>query len=190
MTAGAETLNWWQDRTGAYTTLVTKGMAQRFGTTVKEIAAWQPGITTQEAVTLFQEQVLKPHKGGTRKVDVVVIALGLNDWERGNGSMKASLLSYAQQAKAAGIEVLLVTPLAPSPIFDANGAATPIAQVVKTIRDVAAETGVALVDVYAEWQNQATRGIAPSSQLHNTFNHPDESGMKIYADSILRFFPK
>jgi len=45
------------------------------------------------------------------------------------------------------------------------------------------------VDVYTEWVNQATRGISPFSQLHNTFNHPGIAGMRVYADALLRAFP-
>jgi hypothetical protein len=37
--------------------------------------------------------------------------------------------------------------------------------------------------------NQASRGIAPVSQLHNYFNHPGNAGHKLIANTVLQFFP-
>jgi hypothetical protein len=37
--------------------------------------------------------------------------------------------------------------------------------------------------------NQASRGIAPVSQLHNWFNHPGNAGHQVIANAIMSQFP-
>jgi hypothetical protein len=84
---------------------------------------------------------------------------------------------------------MLVTPIQSNEYYEPKQTdRVPRATIAQAIRDVAAQENVTLVDMWQEWQNQATHGIAPSSQLHNMFNHPGEPGHQLYAASILRAF--
>jgi len=126
---------------------------------------------------------------GDRYLDLLVIALGMNDSRVPIDRFKAHLRRYVHEARDAGMEVVLVTPIAPSPwVEQEDERGIPKAKTAAAIRGVAAEMGVACADVYTEWMNQAARGIPPFSQLHNWNNHPGEAGMRLYADVILRFF--
>ena len=126
---------------------------------------------------------------GERYIDLLVIALGMNDTHVAIPRFKEHLRAYVQEARRRGMDVVLVTPIAPNPWLErADPRAVPKAQTAKAIVEVARETGVACADVHAEWQNLALRGIPPFSQLHNWINHPGEAGMRLYADVILRFF--
>jgi lysophospholipase L1-like esterase len=123
-------------------------------------------------------------------VDLLVIALGMNDL--GKPSLDAfnqAMSSYIDRARGAGMEVLLVTPLQSNPYYDeVLTDRVPRAQIAVAIWQLAVEKGVACADVFTAWVNQAARGIAPVSQLHNWFNHPGAGGHQLYVDTILRLF--
>ena len=127
-------------------------------------------------------------------VDAVVLALGMNDTWMQTKETKEGLGRYVKAFKEAGIEVVLVTPMAPSPFLERKWKAKDgdrcilKSETAKAIMELAQEEGVAAVDVYTEWQNLATRGILPFSQLHNCNNHPGPFGHGVYADAILRAF--
>jgi hypothetical protein len=139
---------------------------------------------------VFQERVLDPHNAGSR-VDLVVIAMGMND--KGKPTLdpfKAAMNEYIDKARAAGIEVLLVTPMQSNPYYEPNQTdRVPRARIAEAILEVGEARDATVIDVHTEWNNMATRGILPFSQLHNTYNHPAVFGMRLYADTILRAFP-
>ncbi len=156
----------------------------------------QPGQLTDVAFDCFALAIgsFQPHgkakpAPGERYIDLLVIALGMNDTHVAIPRFKDNLRAYVAEARRRGMEVLLVTPIAPNPWLErADPRAVGKAQTAKAIVEVAKETGVACADVHTEWQNLARRGIPPFSQLHNWINHPGEAGMRLYADVILRFF--
>lgn len=55
-----------------------------------------------------------------------------------------------------------------------------------SLRNLAAEEGVALADVNREWINRRTRRYPPYVMLHNNNNHPGVEGHRLLADVILR----
>jgi lysophospholipase L1-like esterase len=192
ITAGAEAGQWWRDRSKTYTSLVVNGLRQRFpGANVTETAqASVVGRSVADGEPAFQQQVLNPHHAGNR-TDLLVIALGMNDKGLPNtDAFKQQLTGYVNRAKAAGMEVLLVTPMDSNPHFAPwFNIYAPRGRIAEAIRGVARSTGTAAADVYTDWVNQSARGVAPVSQLHNWFNHPGERGMRLYADALLRLFP-
>jgi lysophospholipase L1-like esterase len=191
ITDGAEAGQWWQDRSQTYTRLLANGLRARFpAATVTETLASEGGKGAVDSPAIFQKRVLDPHNAGNR-VDLVVIAMGMND--KGKPSLdpfRQAMSDYIDKARAAGIEVLLVTPLQSNPYYEPKQTdRVPRAQIAAAILDVAAAKHATAVDVQTQWNNQASRGIAPFSQLHNTFNHPGAAGMRLYANTILRAFP-
>jgi lysophospholipase L1-like esterase len=191
ITAGAEASGWFKDRSRTYTSLLANGLKARYpGAAVTQTMAHQSGVSATAGGPTWKKYVIDPHRAGKR-VDLVIIAMGMND--KGKPTLdpyKSALRGYIAQAKAAGIEVLMVTPIQSNPFYDkVNQYAVPRAQIASAMRQVASETHVALADAYTEWVNQGSRGIAPSSQLHNWFNHPGNAGMKVIANSILGHFP-
>jgi lysophospholipase L1-like esterase len=191
ITAGAEAGQWRTDRSKTFTDLVTNGLRQRYPqANVTETLACEGGKAATNSQWVFQKLVMEPHQNG-HPVDLVVIELGMNDLGKPSlDPYKQAMDGYIDQARAAGIEVLLVTPHQSNPYYDATYTNwVPRAQIAQAVRDLAAAEHVACADVYTEWVNQATHGVAPVSQLHNWFNHPGEAGMRLYADTILRFFP-
>ncbi|HEX8915579.1 MAG TPA: GDSL-type esterase/lipase family protein, partial [Humisphaera sp.] len=191
ITAGAEASGWFHDRSRTYTSLLTAGIKAAYpGATITETMAHQSGVSATAGGPTWQKYVMDPHNAG-KTVDLAIIAMGMNDF--GKPSLtpyKDALRGYIAQAKAAGIEVLLVTPIQSNPYYDAvNTVWVPRAQIAQAMREVAAETGVACADAYTEWVNQGSRGVAPVSQLHNWFNHPGNAVMKVIASAIMGHFP-
>ncbi|HEX8915580.1 MAG TPA: SGNH/GDSL hydrolase family protein [Humisphaera sp.] len=191
ITAGAEASGWFHDRAKTYTSLLVNGIKSRYpGATITQTMAHQSGVSATAGGPTWKKYVMDPHRAGKR-VDLVIIAMGMND--KGKPSLdpyKNALRGYIAEAKAAGIEVLMVTPIQSNPFYDkVNTYWVPRSQIAGAMRQVAAETHVALADAYTEWVNQGSRGIAPASQLHNWFNHPGNAGMKVIAGAILGHFP-
>jgi lysophospholipase L1-like esterase len=190
ITDGAEVGQWWSDRSKTYTDLTIAGLRQQFPmATVNEVLAAEGGKSAVDSPDIFQKDVLDVNASG-KKIDLVVIAMGMNDF--GKPSMtpfKDAMRGYIDKARAAGIEVMLVTPIQSNEYFEPKQTdRVPRATIAQAIRDIGAEENVTTIDMWQEWQNQATHGIAPSSQLHNMFNHPGEPGHQLYAATILRAF--
>lgn len=61
---------------------------------------------------------------------------------------------------------------------------------VKGLREFAARHSVALADASLRWGHLWREGIPYTTLLLNSINHPDERGMKLFADALLALFPK
>ena len=57
------------------------------------------------------------------------------------------------------------------------------------LRDFADKHPVALADASRRYGRLWRLGIPYSSLMLNSINHPDERGMKIFADSLMALFP-
>jgi hypothetical protein len=125
---------------------------------------------------------------GDPYLDLLVMAPGLADEQTPPQVLARRLRSMVQAARQRGAEVLLVTPLQPNPLLEAEAKGTPMAERAEAIRHVAREMDVACADVHAAWQSQARRGVPPVSQLHNWINHPGSAGHRLYAETILDCF--
>ncbi len=191
VTLGAEAGKWWEDDAPHYRNQMLAELRRRFPrATIEEIKAFQGGKGAQFGVEILQERVLG------KNVDLLLIAFGLNDAIAPVGGKPSNppeafgrqITGMIQKAREEDIEVMLLTPMQPSP-FQKEGLATRIADYNKVLKETAASEGVALADVYTQWLRLEDRGIPPYSQLHNWLNHPGILGHGVYAEVILRFFP-
>lgn len=57
------------------------------------------------------------------------------------------------------------------------------------LRQFAARHGVALADAAQRWGRLWRQGLPYTTLLSNSINHPDERGMKLFADALLALFP-
>jgi len=60
---------------------------------------------------------------------------------------------------------------------------------VRGLRLFAANNGVALADASLRWGRLWRQGLPYSTLLVNNINHPDERGMKLFADALMELFP-
>ncbi|HVJ44750.1 MAG TPA: SGNH/GDSL hydrolase family protein [Luteolibacter sp.] len=194
VTLGAEstawTLNLWTDKNLTYVSRVITNLRKDFPTAkIEPIHAVQGGTTSKVAPQFFDEKV------APQKPDLLFIAFGLNDANSTIGGnprvpveeYKEGLRGVIGKARAVGCEVILVTPMQPSP-FLKSGIAERIVAYRDAMLALAKEEKIGCADVYGDWMHQADRGIAPFSQLHNWINHPGNQGHGVYAETILRFF--
>lgn len=57
---------------------------------------------------------------------------------------------------------------------------------VEGLRETAAALGVPVADVYAQWQRLEARGQDTTAMLSNGLNHPDRTGHRLIASTIMR----
>ncbi len=181
--AAAWTLNLWTDKNLSYPSRVISGLRKQFPSAkIEPIQAVQGGTTSKVAPQFFEEKVVP------QKPDLLLIAFGLNDANSSVGGIprvsvkeyREGLRGVIEKARALGTEVMLVTPMQPSP-FLRSKIAERIVDYRNAVIALAKEEKVACADVYADWMHQADRGIPPFSQLHNAINHPGNEGHGVYA---------
>ncbi len=188
--AAAWTLNLWTEKNKAYPSRVVAGLRSLFPAAKPEgVLAVQGGTTSKVAPKFFDDTV------APAKPDLLLIAFGLNDANSSiGGKPRVSVDEYRdglrgviQKARAAGTEVMLVTPMQPSP-FLRSGMGDRIVSYRDAMLALAKEEKVACADVYSAWMKQADLGYPPFSQLHNWINHPGNLGHSVYSETILAFF--
>jgi lysophospholipase L1-like esterase len=59
---------------------------------------------------------------------------------------------------------------------------------VLTLRDFAGKHQVALADAAARWEHLAKEGLPYLTLLHNTINHPDDRGHRLFAEELWKCF--
>jgi len=57
------------------------------------------------------------------------------------------------------------------------------------LREFAERNPVALADAARRWGRLWRQGIPYNTLMHNTINHPDVRGMRLFADSLMALFP-
>jgi len=196
ITVGAEAGLWWDEsrkftaKDTAWRGRVIRTLRGRFpDAEIAPLEASRGGKTTQYGVEVLRGTVIPAG------ADVVIISFGGNDASSAIGReprnpperFKALMTDLVRNAKAAGLEVILIVGMQKNPWLR-SGIARRWPKYRQAILDVGREQGVGVADVYAEWMNLSMRGIPPFSQLHNWNNHPGAFGHKVYADVILRFF--
>lgn len=138
--------------------------------------------------------------------DLLIIAFGLNDavvgGEAGIDAYRSSIESLIVQAREhTEADVLLVTPnmlltrdndtvaacyrqYVPAMLkVQRNGT---LAKYAGVLRSVAAAHGIAVADIYHEWQALADAGVDTTAMLCNGLNHPDAEGHRLAADVMFR----
>ena len=137
--------------------------------------------------------------------DLVVVCFGLNDCNAGPDGIetyKTALSEIVQRIKAAGSDVIVMTPSATTDSVlytlrtdreraDAQRLAAytvdgTVDRYMDAARAVAAECGIALVDCYALWQKFAAAGVTINDILSNKINHPIRELHLVFAYELLR----
>jgi hypothetical protein len=127
----------------------------------------------------FKEEVLM------YKPDVVFIDYALNDRFFGLDRARKGWESMIEQAKAANVKVILMTPTPDTreSILDKN---TRLAQHASQIRELAAKHNVGLVDSYAAFESLVRKGEKLGAYM-SQINHPNEKGHKVVCELIMRW---
>lgn len=142
-------------RWGGYVTLADKLLGQVCpGLRTQVVAAGVPGSRVPDLERRLQAEVL------THAPDVVVVYIGINDvWhmERGGGTPKpeyeSGLRRLVERMRATGIQVILCTPsVIGEKSMGMNRHDAMLAEYADTTRQVATETGAALVDLQRTFQ--------------------------------------
>ena len=170
-----------------------------FGVDVKVINAGVGGNFTEDGLKRIQTDVLD------HKPDFCCVMFGTNDVTNSRKGQVAAdtyeknLTDIVEQLKSAGIEVVLMTPgmLCSRGVKGFKGGwwfvhkfyewvqkSGKMDVYVDIMRSVAAKTGVALADAYAEWQKLRDQGVDTTAMLVNGMNHPDAESHKIFADKL------
>jgi len=167
---------------GAYPHLLHVRLAERFPCALFNVVVTAiGGEDSEKGAERFQRDVL-----GLRP-DLVTIDYGLND--RGMGLERAAKAwrTMIEQAKAAGVKVILLTPTPDMRVAWADPVVS-LAQHADQIRSLAREYQLGLVDSFALFKDYAERG-GKVPALMSVPNHPNERGHALVADALLAWFP-
>ena len=123
----------------------------------------------------------------THQPDVVLIDYALNDRGVGLPKAKAAWESMIQQAKAANVKVILLTPTADS-TAKMDDPKDPLNLHAEQIRQLAAEHQVGLVDSLAAFKAETARGV-PLNDLLAQKNHPNARGHALVVNELIKWFP-
>jgi len=123
--------------------------------------------------------------------DLVTVNFGINDMYSGIrlGEFKGNLIEIVEKiiegcGSGSSPEILLMSsePLM-TPKFDRI-----VLGYYQVLEDVAEEMGVGFVDVYGAWMRRVGEGVPLDSLILPGLDHPNESGYKILAEELMRFF--
>jgi lysophospholipase L1-like esterase len=192
ITLGAEATRWWEDRYDEHSTpwkgRLVHALRTRFpASTLSVIEAWRGGTPVAYGLEKLPWVL-------AQQPDLVIVAFGANDADGpAGGAPRTSVAAFgealatlAARSRAAGAEVLFVTPFPLHPWLR-NGAAQRLADdYIPVLKRTAAREGAAVADVHTDYVNLNTRGIPYWSQNHNWTNHPGDFGHRVYADTLLR----
>lgn len=193
ITLGAESTRWWEDKYDAgsktWKGRVVHALRQRFpAATIEVIEAYRGGVTIDYGLQRLDDVL-------AQSPDLVIAAFGVNDADpgvgkRAPGEFAQAAATITDRARAAGADVLWITPFPLIPWVNGDQAGRLEEHFIPAIKRAAADHGAALADVNAEYKNLSHRGIPWWSQHHNWHNHPGDLGHAIYAETVLRCFPE
>lgn len=168
----------------AYPHLLHRLLAERFPTApISTIVTTIGGEESESGAQRFAADVLalRPH--------LVTIDYGLNDRRIGLERARTAWTRMLEQARAAGVPVILLTPT-----FDLRSVgahdpdASDLLEHARQIRALAAEHGVGLADSFAAWSAYA-RAHGSCAALLSQCNHPSRRGHELVAEELIRWFP-
>lgn len=138
------------------------------------------GENAESGAARFARDVLSHHP------DVVTIDYALNDRGIGLARARKAWATMIQQAQAAGVKVILLTPTADltAHLDDPND---PLNQHARQIRDLAAEYHVGLVDSLQLFKQYVANG-GNLADLMAQSNHPNRKGHELVAKSLAGWF--
>ncbi|RQY50973.1 hypothetical protein DF109_32485 [Burkholderia stagnalis] len=113
--------------------------------------------------------------------DLIVVCLGINDWDLGTlSAFQTNLTAIVTQYKTYA-DVLLMSPVPTNPGQSVPGGTTPStatqAGFVSALWSIANSAGVPVVDIFNRWQSFSAQNA--NSMYYDTVTHPDATG---YAD--------
>lgn len=121
-----------------------------------------------------------------QKPDLILIDYALNDRQRSLASVETAWRAMIDDAQAAGVPVMLLTPTGASDA-DLSDSADLLTERANLIRTVAVSEGVLLADVSADWLAATTSGT-DENDLLSQGNHPNLEGHQLAADTIWQAF--
>ena len=170
------------DTFNAYPHLLHRALKERFPHTVLNVIVTAiGGEGSVRGAKRFEQDVL------SHKPEVVCIDYALNDRGLGLAPARAAWTAMIQQAQAAGVKVILLTPTADmaAKLDDPND---PLNQHAEQIRQLAAEFHTGLVDSLALFKAEITRGTA-LGDLMSQGNHPNARGHALVTEALRDWFP-
>ena len=123
----------------------------------------------------------------SHRPDVITLDYGLNDRGLGLPRARAAWVLMIEQALAAKVPILLLTPT-PDLASALLDPADLLSQHADLIRGLATEYQVGLVDSYAKFQAFARAGGQIESMMSSR-NHPNRAGHALVAQELLAWFP-
>lgn len=169
------------DSLHAYPNLLRVALAERYtNAVINVIVTAIGGENSVKGAARFEADVL-PHKP-----DVVLIDYALNDRRIGLESARTNWISMIEQAQAAGVKVILLTPT-PDQKSNLEDANDPLNQHAEQIRKLADEFQVGLVDSLAAFKMELSRGTALTN-LMSQVNHPNARGHALVEAELMKWF--
>jgi lysophospholipase L1-like esterase len=169
----------------AYPYMVWEKLSERFPRAETHVVTTSiGGENAERGAERFAQDVIP------QRPDVILIDYALNDRTIGLERAEAAWRDMIEAALAEDIKVLLLTPT-PDTREDPDDPTTPLARHSQQIRELAAETNVGLVDVYAAFADRlAASPDLELAELMAQANHPNEAGHRIAAETILLWFTR
>jgi lysophospholipase L1-like esterase len=166
----------------SYPHLLRVDLAKRFShAVINVIVTAIGGENAESGAARFKDQILN------LRPDVVTIDYALNDRGLGLERARKAWVAMIQQAKAAGVKVLLLTPT-PDLAAKLDDPADPLNQHAEQVRQLAKEHGVGLVDSLAAFQEFAKAG-GDVRTLMSQRNHPNLQGHELVRKALQAWFP-
>ena len=123
------------------------------------------------------------------KPDLVTIEF-VNDAALSPKQVQESYEDILERLKPSGAEVILITPhftmWRMMGFKDMRGSER--RPYVLALRDFARDYNVGLADASARWEHLAKEGLPYVTLLHNTINHPDDRGHRLFAEELWKCF--
>jgi hypothetical protein len=94
------------------------------------------------------------------------------------------------RVRGVGAELILITPhfTMLKMMNFANEQGVEARPYVLALRTFAAKNGLALADASARWEHLWKEGLPYTTLLHNTINHPDDRGHRLFAEELWACF--
>jgi acyl-CoA thioesterase-1 len=167
----------------AYPAGLQAGLRERFPHAVLNVIVTAiGGEASDRGAARFERDVL------ALRPAVVTIDYSLNDRRLGLEKAKANWTAMISAAKAAGIQVILLTPT-PDQSAKLDDPKDPLNQHAEQVRALAKEQGVLLVDSLALFKAKVAAGT-PLKDLMSQGNHPNAAGHALVTAALLDLFRK
>ncbi|MBM4156222.1 MAG: SGNH/GDSL hydrolase family protein [Lentisphaerae bacterium] len=123
------------------------------------------------------------------KPDLVTIEF-VNDCGLSPAQVEEGYGDLLGRVRGVGAELILITPhfTMPKMMNFANERGVEARPYVLTLRAFAERNGLAVADASARWEHLWKEGLPYTTLLHNTINHPDDRGHRLFAEELWKCF--